>query len=320
MPTLMKKVEVYCSLDGQELVKEVLGEWGVYWYSEEVGFLGEDRLCRITLYAPLHVLGPLISRVSGVLDLRRRENAIIVSDVESGLGAPYRITGRRFLSRSPGLLGKPPFMIVEEAIDRARVSPAQLLLAAISSLVALVGLLDNNPYVIIGAMLLSPILGPIYSFSILSAWRRHRDSSVALSTLSMLLAAAIATGLLASLPLRLAGASPRLTPELASRATLTPEAMVVAVLLGTASILAVSSSTWEALTGVAIAAALIPPAAALAYELVMGMPGLALKTAVNLAGNVVGLLGGGVASGLVIRRLQEKQSRGEPVYKITNRK
>ncbi len=98
MSTSMKKLEVYADPDSCMEVARALDSWKLYWYREEVSLRGERKLCKATAYAPIHVVEEIVSAIAEALDLRRIENAIIVSDVESGVGAPYRITGRRFTS------------------------------------------------------------------------------------------------------------------------------------------------------------------------------------------------------------------------------
>ncbi len=301
MGTSMKKLEIYTAADTCRDLAGILNEMKLYWYRETVSLRGEGDVCKVTVYAPIHALGDIVSRVAGVLDLRRIENAIIVGDVESGIGAPYRITGRRFITDRLGLRGRPLFMILEEAIDKSHISMNQLALAAIASLVAMAGLLLDNPYIIIGAMLLSPILGPIYAFSILASWGHPRKSLTALASLALLLSVAVLAPLLASVILLLAGLEPTLTSEIQARAEAGWGSLAIPVLLGLASILAVSSSTWEALTGVAIAAALIPPASALALGLAGGWMSVVYGSSVNLLLNVAGLLVGGMLAALVLR-------------------
>lgn len=309
MSTSMKKLEIYADPDSCIEVARALESLKLYWYREEVSLLGERKLCKATAYAPIHVVGEIVATLTEVLDLRRIDNAIIVSDVESGVGAPYRITGRRFITRPPGIIGRPPFMIMEEAEDKARLSIAQLALAAIASLVALAGLALNNPYVIIGAMLLSPILGPIYSFSILASWGRPRSALTALAALAALILAAVSAPLVVSLIGVLIGHPPPVTSEVAARARVGWVSLAVPVLLGVASILAVSSSTWEALTGVAIAAALIPPASTLALGLAIADSAVASGAAANLALNIAGLLAGGLATSTALKAWRPSSNR-----------
>jgi uncharacterized hydrophobic protein (TIGR00271 family) len=190
------------------------------------------------------------------------------------------------------------------------VTPAQVILVMLASLVALVGLAHNNIYIVTGAMLISPILGPIYAFSVLLALSRPKDAARSLTGLVTLLGAALVVSLAANVAARAAGYAVPATDEMLARASISWSSVVVPLLLGMASILAASSNVTEVLTGVAIAASIIPPAPALGWALIFGETGLAARTAANLAANVVGLLlGGYIMSLLIIARHPRSRKR-----------
>ena len=86
MPTAMKKVEIYASDSSCDKVQEILNSYKVYWYVEDVSLKAQRELCKITLYAPVHTVGNIISRLASKLDFRRLDNMIVVSDVEAGIG------------------------------------------------------------------------------------------------------------------------------------------------------------------------------------------------------------------------------------------
>ncbi len=300
MSTSMKRIEIYTSKDGCKKLAGILEEEKLYWYMEEVRLKGGEKICRVTVYAPLHAIEGIVARVSEALDLRKIENMVAVSDVEAGIGAPYRITGWRFLDLVNSFAKRPRFMLLEDAGERARVSSAQVLLVVLAGLVALTGLMINNPYVIIGAMLLSPILGPIYAFSVLLVLSKPEGAFRSLVSLTLLVGAAFTVSLLAVLAARIIGHEPRPTGELLLRARFGWDSIIVPLLLGMASLLAVSSNVTEALTGVAIAAALIPPASALGWAVAAGSIRLGELIAANLGANLVGLLLGSYLMGLMV--------------------
>ncbi len=292
MNTSMKKVEVYSSRDECGKLEEFLDGERIYWYREEASLAGGSSVCKFTFYAPVQALARILDGIAGLLDLRRRENLVTVLDVETGLGRPYRVTSRRFLPSIRALMARPLTALQEEAGERAYYSIGQVFLVLLASLIALSGLVSNNPYVIIGAMLISPILGPVYAFSVsivLGPRRRALDSA---ATLSTLLAVAFVAALAASIVSELAGLGVPVTRELLARTRSTGLDLAVPLLLGIASIIAVSSNTTEALAGVAIAAALVPPAATLGWLLPVDAR-LALGALGVLSLNVVGLLVGG---------------------------
>ncbi|MCE4617473.1 MAG: DUF389 domain-containing protein [Desulfurococcales archaeon] len=307
MPTAMKKVEIYANDNSCDKVQEILDSYKVYWYMEDVALKGQRGLCKITLYAPVHTVGDIISRLASKLDFRRLDNMIIVSDVEAGMGAPYRITSRRSLLAPPPITSRPWFILKEEAEDKARVTLTQIALAALASLVALAGLAHDNPYIIIGAMLLSPIMAPIYSFSITLISKNRIAMLKALTSLLLLLTTALTASLIATTLTTVTGQTITPTNELLQRAQLTWDALTVPILLGLATIIASASDVAEALIGVAIAAALIPPAATTGWAIATSHPALAANAAINLAANTAGLLLGGITAGLILLKIRKNK-------------
>ena len=302
MDTSMKKLEIYTSVESCGDLTRILEEEKLYWYSERVKLRGEEPVCKVTVYAPIQAIEGIVSKASEAMDLRRSENMIIVSDVEAGVGAPYRITGLRFLSLANAFTQRPRFMLLEDANERSRVASAQILLAGLAGSVALAGLVTSNAYVIIGAMLLSPILGPIYAFSVLAVLSRPRGALRSLLGLFSLLGAALVASAATTVAARILGYEPEATSEILLRARFSWDSIAVPVVLGMASLLAVSSNVTEALTGVAIAAAIIPPASALGWALVSGAASLASGIAANLCANVLGLLMGSYVMGVTLMR------------------
>ncbi len=312
MSTSMKKVEIYTDSENCRKLADVLEEEKLCWYVEKVRLKDEEEICRITVYAPLHAIEEITARVAETLDMRRIENMVAVSDVEAGIGAPYRITGWRFLSLANSFAKRPRFMLLEDAGERSRISTAQVLLVVLASLVALVGLGTDNSYVVIGAMLLSPILGPIYAFSVLLVLSKPRMAARSLISLATLVCAAVAASFAASAVSTLLGHEPQTTGEILLRTRFDWDSLAVPLLLGMASLLAVSSNVTEALTGVAIAAAIIPPASALGWALATGHLQLGELIAANLGTNLAGLLAGSYLMGITVmtRYVARRSSRG----------
>ncbi|NQV90029.1 TIGR00341 family protein [Candidatus Uhrbacteria bacterium] len=137
------------------------------------------------------------------------------------------------------------------------------LLAILSVLMAVFGLLLNSPAVIIGSMLIAPLLSPILGISLGIVMADTRLIFRSLLTLTKAVAwsipsAAIATLLFASQ----AGLSPELNPEILARTEPSILYLAVAVIAGLAASFALIKPNLNAsLPGVAISVALIPPLA-----------------------------------------------------------
>ncbi|MDD2883939.1 MAG: TIGR00341 family protein [Dechloromonas sp.] len=134
----------------------------------------------------------------------------------------------------------------------------------VASGIATIGLLLNSPAVIIGAMLISPLMGPIVASGVALATLDVELGRQSARTLLLGIAGAIAfTALIVLL-------SPvtELTPELLARTRPNLFDLVVAILSGAAGGYAMIRGKGGAIVGVAIATALMPPLATVGYGLV----------------------------------------------------
>ncbi len=138
-----------------------------------------------------------------------------------------------------------------------------VLMSALSAGIATLGLLQSSPAVVIGAMLVSPLMGPIgaLGFGLASAdsdriFRAARAVGIG-AAVGVLVGIAI-TGLS---PIRNA------TPEIVARTAPTLLDLAVALLSGFAGGYAIVHRRGETAIGVAIATALMPPLATLGYSI-----------------------------------------------------
>jgi uncharacterized hydrophobic protein (TIGR00271 family) len=131
-------------------------------------------------------------------------------------------------------------------------------LVAAATLIACLGLIANSTAVIIGAMLVAPLMTPIFgiSLSLVRGEARLLGRAVRAEALGVVLAVAIAA-LFGSLPLAL-----EVTPEMLARTQPNLLDLLVAVLAGFAGAYAMTNEHLSpALPGVAIATAIVPPLA-----------------------------------------------------------
>ena len=141
--------------------------------------------------------------------------------------------------------------------ENARFSSSFIILMILSTLLASLGLLANSSPVIIGAMILAPLMGPIISFSMaLLRWDTSLlKTSAKTLWLGLLIALFFAVCLSPFLPADL-------TDEIASRVRPNLIDLGVAVLSGIAGAYATARiAIAKSLAGVSIAVALVPPLA-----------------------------------------------------------
>ena len=158
-----------------------------------------------------------------------------------------------------------------------------LALTVLSTIVATIGLNASNIAVIIGAMVIAPLLGPILAFAY----------GGALGDLALMIKAGktaiigLLTGFGVALILSFMMDVNLLSSELLDRATLSPEIIILALASGAAAALSLSSGISSALVGVMVAVALLPPAASAALFLGAGELNQAINASLLLALNVI---------------------------------
>ena len=156
--------------------------------------------------------------------------------------------------------------VLEAVFDNGRLGPRYAFMVVMSCGIAMLGLLQNSAAVIIGAMLIAPLMGPIIELGMGLATFDLRSIRSALITLvaGLLLGLAVAMAIVWLSPLQQA------TPEILARTQPTLFDLLVAVLSGLAGGYATVSRKGETIVGVAIATALMPPLAVAGYGMALG--------------------------------------------------
>jgi uncharacterized hydrophobic protein (TIGR00341 family) len=175
----------------------------------------------------------------------------------------------------------------EELYDRierdARLDSNYLLMVFLSTIVASIGLIENNVAVIVGAMVIAPLLGPNISLAFATSlgdselmWQSLKTNFVGLA-LALLMAMAI--GFIWPDHLH--------SSEIMVRTDVGLDGVLLALASGAAAVLSLTTGLSSALVGVMVAVALLPPTATLGMMLGSGQLNLALGAGLLLAVNVV---------------------------------
>ena len=170
------------------------------------------------------------------------------------------------------------------SIERgARLDSTFLLLVFLSTIVASIGLIENNIAVIVGAMVIAPLLGPNIALAFSTSLGDRELMWQALKTnlagLSLTLGMTIVIGMIWPGHLN--------SFEIIVRTDVKPDGIVLALASGAAAVLSLATGLSSALVGVMVAVALLPPAATMGMMLGSGQFDLALGAALLLAVNVV---------------------------------
>lgn len=190
--------------------------------------------------------------------------------------------------------------------DESVLTVSFLVFLVVAALIAAVGLLEDSPILIVGAMVVGPEFGPIAGLSVGFFRRRPQRIRAAAMTLAIGLAvgavAALAGTLVAdAFDLVPGDFSPRAQPLTGFIVDPSVLSGVVALLAGVAGTLSLTEAKAGALVGVLISVTTIPAVAAIGVSGALGAWDDAWGATIQLALNVVALVVAGVVTLFVQR-------------------
>ncbi len=203
------------------------------------------------------------------LEVAEKTNKPVVL-VRSYAGLPTHVARKAWWSLSevfPTLSGEEQIEVFQRMRRAARPDINYFVLITLSAVIATLGLLLNSPAVVIGAMLVAPLMSPIVAIGIGVTFGDVRTlrRSVAATLQGILMAIFIAIVMTLFLPVSEA------SPEVLARTRPNLIDLLVALASGMAGAYAIGrKEVGEALPGVAIAAALLPPLASVGVGLALG--------------------------------------------------
>lgn len=186
--------------------------------------------------------------------------------------------------------------IYTDVIDGAKLDRDFLILVVLSTIVAAIGLHSNSVAGVIGAMVIAPLLGPILAFSLGAALGDQKLLFGSGKTLLVGVSVALTCAFLISLILPLDFSS----RELMSRAEVRLDGMALAIAAGCAAAMSLARGQGAVLVGVMVAAALLPPGAAVGLFAGHGEWALASRAGLLLLLNIASL----VLAALLVFRLR----------------
>ncbi len=173
--------------------------------------------------------------------------------------------------------------LYKDVQKNARLESNYLVLVVLSTIVAAIGLIENNVAVVIGAMVIAPLLGPNLAFGLGTALG---DLSLMKNSLKTLFAG-VFLAVTVSVILGILWPFPLSSPELLSRTDAGLDSIALAFASGAAAALSLSTGLPSVLVGVMVAVALLPPAATFGLMLGHAEFDLAMGAALLLAVNIV---------------------------------
>lgn len=159
-------------------------------------------------------------------------------------------------------------LILAEVARGARLDRNFMLLVALSASIAMIGMLMNSTVVVIGAMLVSPLMGPIMGISFGLA---TLDNTLIRRGVVTLLAG-MAVAILISAAIAFVSPIQDVTTEISNRTRPSLFDLAIAVVGGIAAVFAIVRHNGGVMVGVAIATTLMPPLSTIGFGLVTGRP------------------------------------------------
>lgn len=202
------------------------------------------------------------------------------SDI-SGIRTPSLIRRAIALARR----GVDHDLVADAVYENGGTNESYVMMTVISAAIAILGLMLNSPAVVIGAMLVSPLMGPIvalgFSLALLDLDEMKRAAKALLIGIGLALAVAII----------LTWVSPLKEPTSEIMARTRPNFfdLLVAVFSGVAGAYAVIRQKGATIIGVAIATALMPPIATVAFGFATGDMRIAVGASYLFMTNLVAI-------------------------------
>ncbi len=289
--TCMRYLEITVPEGKRQAVLNILEDEGIdYVVSDETS--GREYAAVIRFPVPTQAVESILDRLkrTGVGDDAR----VVVIDAETVISEGFATLQEQYQYGGQTGARTSRQVLRTKADELTPPFPIYAAMLLISAVVATAGLLADSPAVVIGAMVIAPLLGPALAANIGIVTGDTRLTSTGfryqLVGVGLVVTASIALAALA----RLAGLEPAgidivVATELEERVSPNLFSLAVALGAGIAGILSLTRGFSEAIVGVMIAAALIPPSAAVGITVAWGMSGAATGAAVLVIVNLLSL-------------------------------
>ncbi len=286
----MRYLEITIPEGRREAVLSVLDEAGInYVMSDETSSERFSDVVRFPL--PNRAVEPILDKLAQA-DIP--ESRVIVINAETVISEEFGAVREQYSQGGAKGQRTSRQVLRSKAEEFTPSVTIYIVMLLISAAVATAGLLGDSPAVVVGSMVIAPLLGPALAASVGivtgdDALRKEGFRYQALGV-GVVVGASIALASLA----RLAGFEPAgvdivLVAELEERVSPNLFSVLVALGAGVAGILSLTRGFSEAIVGVMIAAALIPPAAAVGITTAWGMYGAAVGAFVLVAVNLLSI-------------------------------
>lgn len=276
----LKIIEAHVATDLSEDAEEVLRALGHEVWVQEGGRFGAIVFAVLGAQRSGEALDRLHERLAN-----RGGLLVLVKPLDGVLPRPHASSASDARAEAHSAASVSREEVYASIADTARFDRAYVALVILASIVAGIGLSQDNTAAVIGAMVVAPLLGPNMALALGMVLGDGRLIQRALITNAAGLALAFASATLLGLAL---DADPS-TPELASRTRVGVWDLVLALAAGCVGALSYTTGVPTYLTGVMVAVALLPPAVASGVLLAQGELSGSVSALLLSIGNVTAL-------------------------------
>jgi len=274
----------------------------------------EDSILKVIIFVPDDKLDSMLDDIVSIIDFRYKNRMIEVYSPDFVISSSLK---REETKKQEAKERTPVEIIMDTVREYSEVDNNKVLLIAIAGIIAMIGLFMNNVAIIIGAMLLSPILGPIYAFSINVTVGKGNDAfKNILQLLGQVFLVIILTA--ASTYILQYLVELEITEEILLRTSISMIYLPMSIFLGLAAILTLTKNFAEGLAGVAIAAALLPPAAVTGILTILD-PNESLEALTITIENILGLMTGGLLASILLDMVPRRSYERSAARRMTIR-
>ncbi len=272
----MKYIEIVAGPGSADTLKAIADKLKAVDF--RVGMENDDGMQTCRMLVEDERLQKTLDAIQGVLGAQP-DARIVVLAVEAALPAAEQDAEEKPPKAPPTARE----LLYENLSRGARLDTDYLLLVFLSTVVAGIGLLEDNVAVVIGAMVIAPLLAPNLALSLGTTLGDPDLTRQSARTL----AAGIGLALLLSVLLGIFWQHGLDSSELLSRTDAGLDSVALALASGAAAALSLTAGASSVLVGVMVAVALLPPTATMGIMLGAGRHAAALGAALLLAINIV---------------------------------
>ncbi|WP_142804311.1 TIGR00341 family protein [Tepidiphilus sp. J10] len=272
----MKYVEVVAESSSGQIIEAIAEK--VKAKDFRLGSVGKDGMQQMRMLVDDDDLQSTLDILQNVLGAQITAH-IVVLPVEASL--PKREEEEKEKEEESATAARE--LIYKEIEKGAHLDMNYVLLVFLSTVVVVIGLINDNVAVVIGAMVIAPLLGPNLALSLGTALGDM--ALIRQSIKALLLGIGVAVGV--SMIFGLAWPMPIESKEIMSRTEANLDSIFLALASGAAAALSLTTGLSGVLVGVMVAVALLPPAATFGIMLGDGRFSLAMGAGLLLAINVV---------------------------------